>query len=148
MRLRRHPDTAEYDPGPDFYRHLRRLWRAYRRGYTLCQRLTPQAFGDGLDDSQRADALAKARKLIFEINYMKVFVEARLDPEAIFGSDFLPLRFMDAAARVAYALGAMAEPELTPEALLTRAELDGLIEDHDLTAWAETVGDALAEPTP
>jgi hypothetical protein len=145
MKLRRRQPSQELDP--DFSLTVASLWEAFEVNLDRGHRLTELRQSGQTTPAARMEALVGAgnlahlSRLVFKFTMLLVPLETI--PEG-----YLPVGVYGAVARLTYALIALAEEDVEPGALLSTAELDGLIKQYELEPWIEMWRNADADAKP
>jgi hypothetical protein len=145
MKLRRRQPPQELDP--DFALTVASLWEAFEVNLDRCHRLTDLRQSGQSTSAARMEALVGAGNLAHLSRLVFRFIMLLVPLETI-PEGYLPVGVYGAVARLTYALIALAEEEPEPEALLTTAELDGLVEQYQLQPWIEMWRNADADAKP
>lgn len=134
MKLRRTPQPPPVDP--EFVELLAGLYHAFEDNLERCARLTELHRTGVSPDELRDEALVGARRIAY-VSRVIFEVMANLIPAGSVPDGLLPVGVYGALARLAYALGALAEAEPEPEALLSPAELDNLAAQYEIEDWVK-----------
>lgn len=132
MRLGAKPQTAEVDP--EFAQVIAGLYYAFEDNLERCARLT-RLHDDGASEADLTqEALAGARRIAY-IERVTFEVLAHVVPLSELPEGVLPTGVLNALARLAYALVALAEADPAPDALLRQDEIHGLAHQYEIEEW-------------
>lgn len=140
MKLKR---RAQSDFDPAFGELIAAVYVAFEDNCERCSRLTALRDAGVGAAELRLEALEAARNIAYVARVWWVALMDRNLRESVRDSA-LPIAALSALARLAYALVALAEEDSEPEALLSKAEIDGLAAQYRIEDWARSMAERRA----
>jgi hypothetical protein len=140
MKLKRRA-KSEFDPA--FAGLIAAVYVAFEDNRECCSRLTALREAGAGAAELRPEALEAARDIAYVARVWWVALMDLNVRESI-PDGALPIAALSALARLAYALVALAEEDSEPEALLSKAEIDGLAAQYRIEDWAQSMAERRA----
>jgi hypothetical protein len=135
MKLKRRAQP-EFDPA--FAELTAAVYVAFEDNCERCSRLTALRDAGVGAAELRPEALEAARNIAYLARvWWAALTDLNLRESRRDGA--LPIAALSALARLAYALVAIAEEDSEPEALLSKAEIDGLAAQYRIEDWAQSM---------